>query len=391
MNNKLRDTIQGCNLNFLIGSGLSCPYLKTLGNVEVLLTALDSSSATEATKSILRASIYKQYFDIAIGPNIEIIEDGVDAKPTRDHYRKFLQILNDILLRRKSTILSKQTNLFTTNIDVFLEKSLEDIGLEYNDGFSGRFNPSFDLSNFKKSHFKKSLHYDNTSEIPVFNLLKLHGSLSWHLSANATIEFSRDLALVRATKSKLPTADQIVDVTLDSTLEALAVTAAGKVQTAAIIEFMSEFEKIPIVNPTKLKFRDTLMNQTYYEMLRIFANELEKENTVLFVLGFSFADEHIREITLRAANSNPTLMIYVIAYDTAAGKEIATRFKKENTKNQNIEIITPPGKEGVSPHEDACRYDLATINERLFGSIVETGDPTSAPSKGATSAVIAAT
>jgi hypothetical protein len=386
MNDKLRDTIQDCNLNFLIGSGLSCPYLKTLGNIEVLLTALDSSSSPEATKSVLRASIYKRYFDIAIGPNIEIIEDHADAKPTHDQYRAFLQVLNDILLRRKSTILSKQSNIFTTNIDIFLEKSLEDVGLEYNDGFSGRFNPFFDLSNFKKSHFKKSLHYDNTSEIPVFNLLKLHGSLSWRLSTEASIEFSRDLALVRSAKSKILPADQIVEVAPDSTLATLTLAADGMTPTAAIAEFMAEFEKIPIVNPTKLKFRDTLMNQTYYEMLRIYANELEKENTVLFVLGFSFADEHIREITLRAANSNPTLMIYVVAYDTAAGEEIGTRFKKGNVKNQNIEIITPPAKEGVSPREDAYRHDLATINEKVFGSIVETGGVLPVVSPGATGA-----
>jgi hypothetical protein len=37
MNDKLKDTIQDCNVNFLIGSGLSCPFLTTLGNLESLV------------------------------------------------------------------------------------------------------------------------------------------------------------------------------------------------------------------------------------------------------------------------------------------------------------------------------------------------------------------
>jgi len=39
-----------------------------------------------------------------------------------------------------------------------------------------------------------------------------------------------------------------------------------------------------IVNPAKTKFEDTLLNQYYYDLLRIYSNELEKENSVLFVI-----------------------------------------------------------------------------------------------------------
>jgi len=105
------------------------------------------------------------------------------------NYKDFLVLLNTIVLKRKSSILSKQVNLFTTNIDVFIEKALEETQLEYNDGFYGRFNPVFSLTNFKKSIFKKSLHYDNSSEIPVFNLLKVHVSLTWQ-SENEKIFYS---------------------------------------------------------------------------------------------------------------------------------------------------------------------------------------------------------
>ena len=36
----IKDAMQSCNMNFLMGSGLSKPYLITLGNIEILLQAL---------------------------------------------------------------------------------------------------------------------------------------------------------------------------------------------------------------------------------------------------------------------------------------------------------------------------------------------------------------
>jgi hypothetical protein len=40
------------------------------------------------------------------------------------------------------------------------------------------------------------LHFDNLSELPVFNLMKLHGSLTWIMENEKTIVFSSDLAHV---------------------------------------------------------------------------------------------------------------------------------------------------------------------------------------------------
>ena len=193
MSEKIKDTIQDCNINFLVGSGLSFPFLETLGNIEALLTELDATALPDGKKKLIKASLYKSYFDGAISKNLEIVQESLGSKGVLASYHGFLRIWNSMLLRRKSTILSKEANIFTTNVDVFLEKALEDLGLECNDGFNGRFKPSFSLSNFKKSRFKKSLHYDNIAEIPVFNLLKLHGSVCWDLDDNDEIVFSGDL------------------------------------------------------------------------------------------------------------------------------------------------------------------------------------------------------
>src|SRR6202012_3970782 len=134
-------------------------------------------------------------------------------------------------------------NLFTTNIDIFLDKSLEDLNLEYNDGFNGRFRPAFSLTNFKKSHYKRSLHFDNTSEIPVFNLLKLHGSLSWEIAGtdpgDKAVVFSPLLAHVREVEGVSLPGESIVAVPPDATLDKLIELAADKKPSAATELFLS--------------------------------------------------------------------------------------------------------------------------------------------------------
>jgi hypothetical protein len=223
--------------------------------------------------------------------------------------------------------------------------------------------PSFNLTNFKKSHFKRSLHYDNKSELPVFNLLKLHGSLTWKLATADTIVFSSDLKQVIEVRACACSPSMLVEVSGTSRLDELLSAARGRRADPALDTFMSAYDKLLIVNPTKEKFKQSLLNQTYYELLRIYSNELEKENTTLFVMGFSFGDQHIRDVTLRAANSNPTLMIYVVAHSARAKEEIDGRLGLGNLKNQNVQVLAPPSSEG----KDSFGYDLGAINREIFG------------------------
>lgn len=373
---KLKDTIQDCNINLLVGSGLSCPFLPVLGNIETLLTDLDTSALNTTEKKIVRASLYKRYFDTVINKNVQILNGDAAATPVLQQYRGLLRCLNTILVKRKVTILSKEVNLFTTNVDIFMDKAIEDLNVEYNDGFNGRFKPTFSLSNFKISRFKKSLHYDKTSELPVFNLVKLHGSLSWRMEGGDSVVFCADLEHVKEVAAKALSTDHVIDIPDSATLATLVPSLTGKKADAATDAFISAYEKLLIVvNPTKDKFRHTLMNQTYYELLRLYSNELEKENTVLFAMGFSFADEHIREITLRAANSNPTLMIYIVAYTSEAKAQIGAALGTNNMRNNNIEIVGPEQEDdGAGTMVDKFKYDFSTINGKVFAAVLRSVD-----------------
>lgn len=378
---RIKNVVQDGNLNFLLGSGLSRPFLATLGDIEILLTECEGASIDEGTRKILRASLYRSYFIEVIQKNLLVRNSDPSSDSVLGEYATFLRIWNAILLHRKNTLLGKEINLFTTNIDIFLEMAFDNLCLECNDGFNGRFKPQFSPSNFKKSRFKKGLYYDKTSELPVFNLVKLHGSLSWYF-ANDLILFSHDLAHISEVGKALPAPGVCIDVPARATFADLVASVKSPTPDPSLDPFLEAYEKLLIVvNPTKEKFRHTLLNHTYYDLLRMFSNELEKENSALFVLGFSFADEHIREIALRAANSNPTLIVYILTHTSASAEGLADRLGATNIKNRNIEIVGPEQeKNPAGGLVDSFSYDFAAINERFLRPLLYRCEPAQDPS-----------
>lgn len=55
----LRNFIQSSNINFLYGSGISRPYLSTLGNIEKWLNKVAEDDGKETYKDVIKASLYK--------------------------------------------------------------------------------------------------------------------------------------------------------------------------------------------------------------------------------------------------------------------------------------------------------------------------------------------
>lgn len=375
--NSLQDTIQDCNINFLFGSGLSVPYFSTLGQIENWLTKIEKKDIHANLKRFVKASLYKKYYSVAMKGNLGLLNSRLKDTEVLRNYCALLKKLNTLLHKRKSTILGKEINLFTTNIDIFFERALEEVNLEYNDGFNGRFRPIFSLSHFKKSRFKKSLYFDNVAEIPVFNLVKLHGSVTWNLGEDQEIYFSHNLSNLLELENPNASGQDFIEIENDDTIEVILEKATTAIQRnsgtpdhSAIMNFLKSYEKLLVVNPTKEKFNHTLLNQTYYEMLRMYSNELEKENTVLFVAGFSFADEHIREITLRAANSNPTLLVKVYCYNADASLEIKSKFDHAKIKNNNIQFISPDKEEDEEGKQvESYFYNLENLTNKVFNPL----------------------
>ncbi len=329
---RIRYILESSHINFLIGSGASKDYLDTLSNIEKLLNAIEEKPEFKE-KLFIESSVKYAYFKGCIRGSLGFFnkkiaaEKNKDFEETKENYWKFILALNTILLRRKSSIIGKQINLFTTNMDLFLDCALESNNIEFNDGFSGRIKPKFSTSNFKKSIFQNSPHYDNQSELPTFNLYKLHGSVNWKIDKqdNSIIYDNNLETLININDIEIDSED-VLDFKDNESLEDLIKKSKDKTCNKQLDAFLSAYNALVMVNPTKDKHRLTIIDYNFYEQLRMYSNALEKENSVLFVTGFSFADDHIREITQRVAKGNPTLMIYVFCLDDAEKTKIEKCF-----------------------------------------------------------------
>ena len=276
---EVKELFQSGHINFLIGSGCSMNFLSTLGDIE---TKMNNESTREDAQKEYGALILKSRA-ILNPKSITDSSEKKEFKKTSTSYNDFLGFWADIIARRSLQIVCKEINIFTTNFDVFLESACEKLKIPYNDGFSGQIERVFSVSNFNKIQKYKSLQFDNTSDVPLFNLIKLHGSLSW--------KFSKE-KIVYSDGSHI--SDNLVSLT-------------GR-------PFVEEYEKIAVINPQAKKHLETVLDVNYASMLRKFALELEKENTVLCIFGFSLKDKHIKDLLYGAMKSNPTLVVIYFSF-----------------------------------------------------------------------------
>ena len=165
----------------------------------------------------------------------------------------------------------------------------------------------------------------------------------------------------------------MIDVPNTASLPDLAKLAGGVTPDPSIDAFIAAYEELLIViNPTTEKFKHTLLNHIYYDLLRMYSNELEKENSVLFVMGTNAHDQHIRGVrTCNYIGSNPTLIVYVLAHTSDAGKDLDGHLDAVNCRNRNIEIIPPEqAKDSSGSLVDSFSYDFATITLRFLDPLL---------------------
>lgn len=64
---KLKNIIQSSHINFLFGSGLSCPYLKTLNNIETWLTDTNKIKE-EKLRLLIQDNLFIMYVEEVMKP-----------------------------------------------------------------------------------------------------------------------------------------------------------------------------------------------------------------------------------------------------------------------------------------------------------------------------------
>ncbi|GKW36485.1 MULTISPECIES: SIR2 family protein [Pectobacterium] len=332
------------NINFLIGSGASASYIPTL-KINDEKTYEDILTNSEYSEII--DFIYHQYYINILKKSFCLLPDGnVSRKKRRDTLISYQELIDNIvtLINKKGANQIRRANIFTTNYDLFFEKASDRLLREsanfiFNDGARGLNKRYLQISNFHTSTWHQGTNDLYKFEIPTINLIKMHGSVSWKKINDDKIEVNYPISFPEGLELEIESPDirKAVEIIEENAITCTAKESLGlsDVDELALKKFRKEYNKLAIVNPTKAKFEETVFQQHYYQSLRLLSYELEKPQTVLICFGFSFKDEHIREIISRSL-SNPSLIVYIFCYKKHNKSEI-----KELINDKKIIFIYP--------------------------------------------------
>ncbi len=358
------------NINFLIGAGASHGLFPTLAlkikddkgvrqTIETLATRFYEAKESNSLYTLLFMHYYETCIKPVITNDFESKEEFFDLQPKEqevlDNYKKFIETLLKILQYRKN--FDRKCNVFTTNYDACFtytaDQILENGNLDFviNDGARGFNRRYLQAKNFNSFVCQTGIFERHHNDIPQINLIHIHGSVYWYKdNENILIDYSKDRNNKRLIDEKLfQKLNSFSEVLLDDSktindLPDIELTDTDKEK------FWEHYKQLPIVNPTKWKFYETVFEEHYYQMLRLLSYELEKPNSVFITFGFSFADEHILNLVKRSL-SNPTLQLFICCFNKT---ELST-MQKYFERYKNVQYLAVDGS-----------LDFSTFNNKIF-------------------------
>lgn len=275
-------------LNFLIGSGTSVPAIP-------LMSFFKSKDISDEEANNLLSDKVKEVSKKVI-EDISNANDEGNIKAVLKRYSEFIKVILQLLYHANSRQVTKNINIFTTNYDLFIEKSLDELmkyeSFVFNDGSNGYFNRILDSANYNKSVAYRGLNDSYLNELPTLSLIKPHGSMNWERE-------QEDNILIR----------------------------------------QSVVENPVVVKPTGLEGQETFLNNHFHDMLRVFQLELDKPQSILIVIGFSFQDKHIAKMLNRSLK-NPELNVFIFCYSESDKQIILTNLGLSDCP-RNLNVITP--------------------------------------------------
>jgi hypothetical protein len=287
------------NIGFFFGAGTSCAL--GIPNVEQLTLSIEAALTGDLLKHFV---LVKSDLATTISvrkPNIEDILNqirrireitgekkdkeyqGISGESAKLLDKEIcINIYNIVLEKEKAanldntkkffawlSILNRDCakEVFTTNYDLIIEKSLEASEIPYFDGFVGSFEPFF----WQESVDKLVCGDDLTQN--WIRLWKIHGSLSWFWKEDS--------------KSSMP-----------------------KIKRIGRIDNIETEQNELVIYPSKEKY-DSSRKQpfiAYFDRLKQF---LMKGELLFIFSGYSFSDQHINEIILNSLRQNNRLSVVV--------------------------------------------------------------------------------
>ena len=209
--------------------------------------------------------------------------------------------------------------VFTTNYDMFNEKAMDHLGVPYGNGFSGIVERRFNPATFRYSLTEEiDVTTSKSTQVQGFvHLCKLHGSVSWIDEGEGIFPIKEKLNFDKLTKKKMERA---------------------------------------MIYPTPAKHSSS-MGSPYSDLFRQFHSCIVQKQSVLFVIGYSFGDEHINNIIYQALMI-PTFRLVIFADPSSVGGEIGSL---RDLKDPRIWIVGGDGPDiGQKAH-----YFNTVVNEFL--------------------------
>lgn len=296
---KVKELCNVKHLNFLFGAGTSSGAIPTMKAMKEALdqkiqedtnglSDLYTTLEKDNLEDILNVLYAQRFYQEGIGDDatdtqklisfiqkfmfesINVGFESEDAKVVLELYKSFY---NKLALRNKDL---SRINVFTTNNDLFNERALDHLNINYNNGFGGGLERFFNPARFRYTHSKRvDLNMEKFEPIDnMVYLYKLHGSINW----------------VQSEDSKA--------------------NALFGIQEIPIIAQKQTTEQPALIYPTPLKQNQSL-GSPYADLIREFKDKLTLQNSVLFVVGYSFSDEHLNNIIYQALASNTSLSVVV--------------------------------------------------------------------------------
>lgn len=289
------------NIGFFFGAGTSCAL--GIPNVEQLTdstrTALvgDFARTFKLVEADLATTITTRKVNIEdILNQIRRIREltaetskkyeGVSGKEAKKLDKEICTTIYEVILGKEKTAKLESTKkffawlsilnrdfskeVFTTNYDLIIEKSLEASCIPYFDGFVGAYEPFFWQESIDKLVGKEDLTQN------WIRLWKIHGSLSWFWK-----------------QDDITKAPQIVRI--------------GK------IENIKDDKNELVIYPSKEKY-DSSRKQPFIAYFDRFKNYLLSGELLFIFTGYSFSDQHINEIIFNCLRQNNRLSALVFFF-----------------------------------------------------------------------------
>lgn len=177
--------------------------------------------------------------------------------------------------------------IFTTNYDLLMEESLEDLEVPYFDGFSGSRRSFFDLRAVEDNLIPK--HWSR--------LWKIHGSINWYQEN---------------------------------------IKGQKKVYRSSEVKNNASH----LIYPSHLKYEES-RKMPYLALIDQLDKFIRKKSSLLILSGYSFNDGHLNDAIINALKANPTAMVLGLmfgSFQLFVNSDIDIKLKKLKWSNEKLNL-----------------------------------------------------